>query len=147
MTRQRQQGFTLIELIVAVCIVALLLVLSLPAYQHQLRHTRRSLVAAELMGVRMRQEQYFLDHKQFAGALTDLGFPGNPYAIDSEGNAISAQDGGRIYTIELVAQPDAYTLNAIPQLGQAADRQCGTLSLDSSGVKKASGAGTARECW
>ena len=147
MTRHPGQGFTLIELIVAVCIVALLLVLSLPAYLQQVRSTRRSLGGAELVAVMMRQEQYFLDHKQYAGALTDLGFPASPYAIDSEGNAVSARDRDRIYTIELVTQQYAYSLHAVPQLGQAPDRLCGTLSLDSSGVKKVSGEGGLGECW
>ncbi len=42
---------------------------------------------------------------------------------------------------------EAYTLHAIPQLGQAADRLCGTLSLDSMGIKRATGGSATRECW
>ncbi len=147
MTDRRKKGFTLIELVVVVCIVAILLVLTLPSYQRQLRNMRRSLGAAELLQVMMRQEQYFVDHKRYADTLTDLDFPGSPYAIDAQGNAVSALADDRIYLIELTLNQEAYTLRAIPQLGQAADRLCGTLSLDSMGIKRATGGSATRECW
>ena len=115
--------------------------------KRQLRNTRRSLGVAELLQVMMRQEQYFLDRKRYAATLTDLGFPASPYAIDAQGNAGSALAEDRIYLIELSVNQGAYTLHAMPQLSQAADRLCGTLSLDSTGAKRASGGGSARECW
>jgi type IV pilus assembly protein PilE len=146
-TDARKKGFTLVELAVAVFIMAILLTLTLPSYQQQLRNTRRSLGSAELLQVMMRQEQYFLDRKRYAGALTDLGFPASPYAIDAQGNSVSVQAGDRIYQIELTMQQDAYTLHATPQLSQAADHLCSTLSLDSTGIKRVTGTGTARDCW
>lgn len=147
MTGRRKNGFTLIELMVVVFIVAVLLVLTLPSYQRQLMNTRRSLGAAELLQVVMRQEQYFLDRKRYADTLTDLGYSASPYAIDAQGNAVSALAEDRIYLIGLTTYEDAYTLRAVPQLHQAADRLCGALSLDSMGIKLATGEGTARECW
>lgn len=147
MTGRRKKGFTLTELMVTVLIAAILLALTLPSYQRQLRNTRRSLGTAELLQVVMRQEQYFLDRKRYAETLTDLGFPASPYALDAQGNTVSALADDRIYLITLAVDQDAYTLHAIPQLHQAADRLCGTLSLDSTGIKLATGEGTARECW
>jgi type IV pilus assembly protein PilE len=144
---ERKKGFTLIEVVVVVCIVAILLALTLPSYQRQLRNTRRSVGGAELLQVMMRQEQYFLDHKRYTESLTDLGFPGSPYAIDAQGNAVSVLAEDRVYLIELVLYQDIYTLHAIPQLSQAADYLCGTLSLDSMGIKRVSGASATRECW
>jgi type IV pilus assembly protein PilE len=146
-TEQRKNGFTLIEVVVSVCIVAILLALTLPSYQRQLKNMRRSLGGAELLQVMMRQEQYFVDHKQYAETLTDLGFPASPYAIDAQGNAVAAQAGDRIYHIELAMQQGAYTLRATPQLSQAEDLACGTLSLDSLGIKRVTGQSAARECW
>jgi type IV pilus assembly protein PilE len=95
----------------------------------------------------MRQEQYFIDHKQYAESLSDLGFLANPYAIDSEGEEVSVLDEQRIYLVSLVTTEYAYTLNATPLLGQTKDRLCGTLSLDSRGIKLATGDGHVRECW
>jgi type IV pilus assembly protein PilE len=147
MTAQRKRGFTLIELIVAVFIVALLLVLAVPSYQRQLIHARRSLGSAQLLQVMMRQEQYFLEHKQYAQTLTDLGYLAHPYAIDAAGNAVSATADDRTYLIGLTWHQDAYTLLATPQLSQARDHVCGALTLDATGAKGISGAGVARDCW
>ena len=143
----RKRGFTLIELMVAVFIVALLLTLALPGYQRQLRNTRRSLASAELLQVTMRQEQYFLDHKKYAQTLTDLDYLTSPYAIDAAGNAVSMMAGDRIYLINLTLQTNGYTLDATPQLSQAGDHLCGTLSLDSIGVRRATGASAVKDCW
>ncbi len=147
MSNRRKKGFTLIELIIAVFIVALLLALAAPSYQRQLINTRRSLGGAVLLQVMLRQEQYFLEHKQYAKALTDLDYPTSPYAIDAQGNLVSVLAGERIYLIDLALNEDDYTLYATPQLTQAADHFCGTLSLDSMGARLATGEAAARDCW
>jgi type IV pilus assembly protein PilE len=143
----RPKGFSLIELVVVVLIVALLLTLMLPSYQRQLWHTRRSIGGAALQEAMMRQEQYFIDHKHYAETLTDLDFPAHPFAINPEGAAVDVLAADRIYLIELTTREYGYTLFAAPQLGQTADTVCGTLSLDSTGIKRAAGNGSPRDCW
>ena len=145
--QRRGHGFTLIELLVVVVIVAVLLTIALPAYQEQLRDTRRSLGRAELLKVMARQEQYFMDHKQYAESLKDLNLPANPYAINARGNPVSATADSRIYLISLTTKKFDYTLSAVPQLDQSADHFCGALSLDSTGFKQAAGEASTRECW
>lgn len=147
MSSRAYKGFTLVELIIVVSIVAILLVLILPSYQRQLINTRRSLGVAELLDVIIRQEQYFIDHKQYAETLSDLGFFTSPYAIGPDGEEISVLAQSRIYLIDLTTSEYAYTLYAVPQLSQAEDRLCGILSLNSRGIKSASGDGPAPLCW
>ncbi len=147
MTAWRERGFTLIELMVVVSIVAVMLTLTLPAYQEQLRGTRRALGRAELLKVMTRQEQYFVDHKRYAESLTEMDLPENPYAINSQGNAVAVTAKSRIYLISLLVHRYGYTLTAVPQRSQSADHRCGTLSLDSTGRKQSTGTGSARECW
>jgi type IV pilus assembly protein PilE len=146
-TPRRSYGFALLELLVVIVIVALLLVLTLPSYQQHLMSMRRALAGAALMDAMMRQEQFFIEHKRYAQRLTDLDYPAHPYAIDREGRVVSDQAEDRTYLIALEAAGNSYSLSATPQLVQAADSLCGTLSLDSTGTRRASGARPARECW
>jgi type IV pilus assembly protein PilE len=147
MTHQRNKGVTLIELVVVICIVAILLTLILPSYLQQIRDTRRSLGSAALLEVMMRQEQFFLDHKRYADTLTDLAYPTHPFAIDAQGRVMPELSADRIYLIELTTRTYAYTIVATPQLDQALDHACGTLSLDSRGAKLATGEGDQQRCW
>jgi type IV pilus assembly protein PilE len=147
MTFKKQKGFTLIELMTVVVIVAILLMVALPSYQQQVRKTRRSLGKAELMEVMARQEQFFLDHRRFASVLTELGYPASPYAIDVDSNDQPATTPDRIYLIDITTLSNSFTLFAIPQLSQFGDRLCGTLSLTSIGLKAATGSGSQSECW
>jgi type IV pilus assembly protein PilE len=147
MTLKKQKGFTLIELMTVVVIVAILLMVALPSYQQQVRKTRRSLGKAELMEVMARQEQFFLDHRRFASVLTELGYPASPYAIDVDSNDQPATTPDRIYLIDITTLSNSFTLFAIPQLSQFGDRLCGTLSLTSIGLKAATGSGSQSECW
>ncbi len=141
------KGFTLIELIIVVSIVSMLLVLTLPSYQRQLINTRRSLGVAELLDVMIRQEQYFIDHKRYAETLSDLGFPASPYAIGPDGEEVSVLAESRVYLIDLTTSEYTYTLYAAPQLSQVEDRLCGILSLNSMGIKLATGDGPTPLCW
>lgn len=155
MTRSpRTQGFTLIELMVAVAIVALLIVIALPAYNQYVIAAKRSLARAELFKAMARQEQFFVDNKKYAATtLADLGYPGVTYAINSHGDAVAATAADRIYVIRLAAAPAAtattYTLEAVPQLKQADDTKCQTLTLSSLGFKGLTGGatGSVADCW
>ena len=147
MSSMGYKGFTLIELIIVVSIVSTLLVLTLPSYQRQLINTRRSMGVAELLDVVIRQEQYFIDYKQYAETLSSLGFLTSPYAIGPDGEEVSVLAESRVYLIDLTTSKYGYTLYAVPQLSQVEDRLCGTLSLNSLGIKSATGDGPTSLCW
>lgn len=145
--RSRTAGFTLIELMIVVVIVAILLMVGLPAYQGQVLKTKRALGKAELQEVMSRQEQYFVNNRAYATSLADLGLD-NPYFIDADANNVASTSSLRIYQIALAsATALAYTVTAAPQLGQAKDTLCGTLQITSTGVKSEGGSGTVDECW
>jgi type IV pilus assembly protein PilE len=145
--RSRTAGFTLIELMIVVVIVAILLMVGLPAYQGQVLKTKRALGKAELQEVMSRQEQYFVNNRSYATSLADLGLD-NPYFIDADANNVASTSSLRIYQIALAsATALAYTVTATPQLGQAKDTLCGTLQITSTGVKSEGGSGTVDECW
>ena len=145
-------GFSLLELLIAIAIVGILAALALPAYQYQIMQTKRSLGRAEVLAVLARQEQFYVNNKQYAATLDQLGYVANPYAIDSQGNTLELSAHNRIYRIQLSAvtlqssRVTSFTVEAIPQLRQAADNSCGTLQMTSTGLKSAT-AGSVERCW
>ena len=140
------RGFTLIELIIAMVITSVLLMISLPAYQQQVLRARRALARVELQEVATRQEQFFLDHRRYAGSLRDLGYPDDPMVLDEQGNNLPGSEPG-IYLIELSTRDNAYTVYASTHPERPADSRCGRLGVSALGVRSISGSGTLNECW
>jgi len=142
-----QWGMTLIELLIAIVIVGLLASIAVPSYNNFIYRSQRSVGNAELLEVLARQEQFYLNTKQYATNLTTLGYSANPYYVNSEGESSTAGDS--IYKIQLAsgATTSAFTLEADPQNGQASDATCGKLTLSSVGIKGENGSGGVSDCW
>ncbi|PLW81621.1 hypothetical protein CWI75_14210 [Kineobactrum sediminis] len=145
--RHHQNGVTLIELMVVVLIVGLLLVLMLPAYQGQVRKAGRTVAQAELFRLLARQEEFFVNNRQYAAAFNDLGMTADTaYRIDDGGAQVAT---GGIYLITLLMEVSGrgFSLSATPVGSQALDTVCGTLQVTSTGIKSATGPGQATQCW
>lgn len=107
-------GFTLIELMIVVAVVAILAAIALPAYNEQVRKSRRSEAIAAVGQVQLAMERWRADNPTYAnpsGAATYPTLPASPF-----------------YTYALGGQgPTAYTITATPAGAQAGDR-CGNLT-------------------
>ncbi|GEM_PF-2959055 len=137
-------GFTLTEVLVVVLITALLALLILPAYEGRVWQTRRALAHLELREVLARQERYYMERGRYADTLADLGLPGDPYALDTQGARTDAQDSRRVYRVELSTGEGGFLLHARPQ-GRQRDDPCGELRLSWTGATAAEAA--ALDCW
>ena len=150
----RSKGFTLIEVMIVVVIVSVLLAIGLPAYQEQVRKTKRSIARGELLEVLARQEQYFINNKTYAEYLVKLGYSdavSNEYAVDDDTN--SGAPGSGIYNIKLVPLPNAtlpvltFRLEADPTGSQSKDNLCKKLTINQAGIKGENGTGEVSDCW
>lgn len=62
-------GFSLIELMVAVAIVAILAAVAVPGYFNHTMRSRQTAVIGELMSIKAAQERFFADNGGYAGRM------------------------------------------------------------------------------
>jgi type IV pilus assembly protein PilE len=145
--RARVQGFTLIELMIVIAIMALLAAIAVPAYQTYVLKGGRADGKAKLLEIMQAQERFFSQNQQYTenlgpGAL-GLGYP-------VAANAPVASNEGRYTITAQRCENDiriCVLLTATRQGQQAGDDVCGNLTLDSRGNRTESGSGTVEACW
>ena len=133
--RKTVAGFSLIELMIALAVVSILAGIAYPNYMEYLQRARRAECASVLLGQANAMERRFSTTNSYVGAL-----PG-PVQCPADGGPSS-------YVLGFAeGYPTALTfvIQAVPAGAQTGDR-CGTLSIDNTGLKKASGM-TTRQCW
>lgn len=131
-----QHGFTLIELMIAVAIIGILASIAYPAYQSEVRRTKRSDAKVNLVDTSQRLERCFT---QF-GAYNNAGC--NVAAYNTE-------NGDYKVTISNLSAT-TYTLTATALSNtQKNDSDCVTLTLDHTGLKGSKNAGgtDTTGCW
>jgi type IV pilus assembly protein PilE len=103
---KRSRGFTLIELMITVAIVAILAAIAIPSYTEYVRRGRITEAFAALSGMRVKMEQYYQDNRNYDNAC---GIPGSsvaPKPVDSASFAyLCPVHLGNNYTITATGQP------------------------------------------
>ena len=77
---RRSKGFTLIEVMITLAIIAILAAVALPSYNEYVRRSRISDAVAGLSTMRVRMEQYFQDNRVYNGTPAPCGLPGTSVA-------------------------------------------------------------------
>ena len=63
----KQKGFTLIELMVVIAIVAVLVTVALPSYREYVKRGNRRAAQSTMMDIINRQQQYFAEYSRAGG--------------------------------------------------------------------------------
>ncbi|MBK9161408.1 MAG: prepilin-type N-terminal cleavage/methylation domain-containing protein [Nitrosomonadales bacterium] len=66
----KQKGFTLVELMVVVAIVAILAAVAVPAYGNYVQRGKLTEAMTELAAMRVKLEQYYQDSRTYEGGCT-----------------------------------------------------------------------------
>ena len=121
-------GFTLIEVMVTVVIVAILASIALPSYQAYIKRSSREAVQAQLVELAGIQEKIFLNSNAYSANLSSA-YTGN--ATGGLGATGGKSWDGR-YTLSVAVSGASFTLTATPVEGtsQAGD---GNLTINSNG--------------
>jgi type IV pilus assembly protein PilE len=128
-------GFTLIEMMIVVALIAILAAIVLPSYQDSVRKARRMDARGALTNIAQLMERYNTEKNTYlnatlGSAATDL------YPAVSE---------NQHYTLALSGLgASTFTITATPAGGQASD-PCGTYTLNQAGTRGA--ALSVDQCW
>jgi type IV pilus assembly protein PilE len=131
---KKRQGFTLIEVMITVAIVAILASIALPTYRDHIRKSVRAEAQAYLLAVAGRQQQFLLDTRAYAGTLATV-------AINAPASVAAAYD---LTLAAVVGPPPTFRVTATPKTGTDQVRErCGALAIDQTGAKTAA----LTSCW
>ena len=111
---KQKRGFTLIELMIVVLVIAVLAGIALSGYNNQVRKSRRTEAKQILSDLSLKQEKYRSNNATYGTTIQIGGVATAKY-----------------YTVTMVASSNTgtnYTFTAVPSGDQAKD-SCGTLTL------------------
>ena len=123
------RGYTLIELLACVLIVALLSALALPGYRGVVLRAHRNEARLALLGIQAQQERDYIERHRYTDTLAATQSEGGRYDL-----AITLTDEGQRYVASAQPRRDS---------GQAQDSACTLLSINESGERAAS----SEACW
>ena len=127
---KKSRGFTLLEIVVTIAILAILTIVALPSYLNYLTESRRSEAYTVMLALAQAEEQWFTNNNTYTGNVNSLT-PLIPAII-----ANNVNQGNYTFTIP-VANATAFTIQADAVAGgpQAGDAGCTTMTLTSAGVQ------------
>jgi type IV pilus assembly protein PilE len=97
-----------------------------------------------LQKISAKQENFYINNKQYTGDLTDLGYGSASVYVNKQSEETTS--AAAVYQINVSGSATAFSISAVPQNHQADDTDCGTLTLNNLGVKGATGS-KGVNCW
>jgi type IV pilus assembly protein PilE len=146
---RRSPGFTLVELMIALTIIAVLAAIAIPMYSKQVQKSRRVDARTAVTDLAGREERYLSTAGSYTTVAANLGYTALPVVVGSGYYTLSVN----VPVVAAGVQP-IYTAIATVVAGstQIADGACQYFSVDSTGKQfssatNAGGADTSTTCW
>ena len=135
------RGFTLIELMIGVAVLALLTGIAISAYGYQVVKSRRADAKAALLDLAARQERFFTTNNTYTNVAANLGFAALPASVPGGTSTTT-------YTLSITAvSATSYAAQAVRTGPQATDN-CGDYTITDRGVQgNVNNTQATAQCW
>jgi type IV pilus assembly protein PilE len=157
-------GFTLVEVLVVLAVLAIVTTIGYPLYVEQSRNGRRTDAQVALTRLALAQERHFGLFGEFAETPTELNLGPDAvingdldtYSYDEAISDLDRDNDGSVdyYTIVIATDGDAttsdFTITANAAGVQAEDLKCALFRIDQIGTKYAEDSGgseNSEKCW
>ncbi len=143
----QQTGFTLIELMIAVAIAAILVTIAATSYSSSVQKSRRTDARNAIMDIAAREERFLSVSNSYSSVTTDVGYTGTwPQKVSNGYYTVSVQ-------VPDPAQPtvtNSYIVTATATGPQLSDTACATFTVNQIGQQTALTSGNVlntNTCW
>ena len=146
------RGFTLVELMVVVAIVAILGTIAVSSYTSSVRKSRRTEARTALLDLASREERFMSTNSTYSDIPADLGYAtAFPITIGSGYYQLNKPTVTAAVSAPTPA-PATFTLTVQPVAGKGQDKDapCQSFTVDSTGTQKATAQGgtdNTGTCW
>ena len=140
-TRQIK-GFTLIEMMITVAIVAIIAIIALPSFRGQILKSHRTDAKVALSETAQTLERCYTEFNSYLYNATTA--PGCPRTTDLAGKSEYYN-----FTVAVAASGLTYTLTATAKGGQLDDKNCKTFTLKETGEEGSTNSSNtaSSKCW
>lgn len=128
------RGFSFVELMVVVAIIAILASIALPAYRDYVLRTRRVAAQSDMLEIAQLAERFYTANTSYAG-----------FALPAGWDTFPRNSGDPLYTVALVTTARTFTITATPA-GPQSNEPCGTVSINHQNIRTSS-TGDPTGCW
>jgi type IV pilus assembly protein PilE len=153
--RKSTSGFTLIELMITLAVLAIILTIGYPLYNVQLEKARRTDARSGLAKLAMAQERYYGMFGNYAATEAELNF--GPDGVEDGNNdvfffrqAVNDLDLTNYNIVLNSVTPQDYVFTATAIGSQLEDTDCRVFTINQVGIKTAEDADSNDEtqrCW
>jgi type IV pilus assembly protein PilE len=143
---RRSGGFTLVELMITVVVLAIIVGIAVPAYTQQIHKARRADARNAMLDLAGREERFLSVSNSYSQVATDVGYTAFPVTVNNGYYQLSV-------TVPDPAQAgvtQSYIITATTFGPQLSDTDCATFTVNQLGQQKAANAGAVGNtavCW
>ena len=144
----KQGGFSLIELMIALVVIAILAGIGYPSYKEYVNRGKRSEGKSALMRAAQQMERYYSLNNCYPSNSANCGSAGSSAAALTAAriSATSGEGTSSAYNMSVTTNAQDFTLTATP-VANFNDTRCGVLTITNTGAKGKSGTDSLQDCW